>query len=348
MDNNKIEFIYWFAYYNTHSSSVIYRGKYPLEYFKKFKGINYYFVVPGYTPIRLINFLKSYLSALLFRKRNSLIVIQRVQSNFIYATLLKILIRIRNKDTIYDTDDADYLNVNPKTIYYFAEHCHKISAGSKKIAQHLSRFNNNILHITSPVFDLGIVKTYKSAIFTVGWIGEFDSEHKECLISIVFPAIKQLKFQLKFVLMGVTNKIDELFIKNYFHNYKNIIIEIPLNINWNDEIKIQKRITEFDVGIATLMNSEFQTSKSGIKAKQYMNNGVPVLSSNLPENNSVVVDGYNGYFCDTTEDFIERLNKIYFMNNSEYFKLSENARKSIENFDYNKYYRDLIRIKSIV
>jgi hypothetical protein len=39
-----------------------------------------------------------------------------------------------------------------------------------------------------------------------------------------------------------------------------------------------------------------QLSKSGIKAKQYMNNGVPVLSSNLPENNTVVIDGFNVFF----------------------------------------------------
>ena len=77
-----------------------------------------------------------------------------------------------------------------------------------------------------------------------------------------------------------------------------------------------------------------------------MNNGVPVLSTNLPENNTVVVEGVNGYFCTTTNDFIERLNQFYKMSNSDYLQFSKNARKSISNFDHNKYFTDFERIKN--
>ena len=90
-------------------------------------GVENYFVVPSYKPKEIYLFLKAYLSALIFRKPNSLIVIQKVQSNFIYANLLKILVKIRKKDTVYDLDDADYLETNPKTIYFFSKNCEKIS-----------------------------------------------------------------------------------------------------------------------------------------------------------------------------------------------------------------------------
>jgi hypothetical protein len=146
LDNKKIEFIYWFAYYNLDSPSVRYRAKYPLDFFKEEKGIDSYLVVPSYSISGILLFLKAYLSALFFRKRNSLIVIQRVQSNFIYAGLLKLLVRIRRKDTVYDLDDADYLEENQKTIFYFVKNCAKISAGSNAIAAYLSRFNHQIVH----------------------------------------------------------------------------------------------------------------------------------------------------------------------------------------------------------
>jgi glycosyltransferase involved in cell wall biosynthesis len=347
LKSKKIEFIYWFAYYNLDSPSVRYRAKYPLDFFRERKGVDSYLVIPGYSPPAVYLFLKAFFSALLFRKENSLIVIQRVQSNFIYASLLKLLIRVRKQDTVYDLDDADYLEVNPDTIYYFAKHCEKISAGSKQIAKHLSQYNPRVVHTTSPIVDLGIVKTKRNTVFTIGWIGGFGGEHKDSLIKVVFPALKELTFQLKLILIGVQTLDDSEFIRKYFRENVNIEVEIPFGIDWNDESDIQNRIALFDVGIATLTNTEYQISKSGIKAKQYMNNGVPVLSTDLPENNSIVVDGINGYFCTTISDYKERLVQFYNMNDADYLQFSKNARKSISSFDHNKYFEDFEKIKSI-
>lgn len=345
LQHKKIAFIYWFAYYNLDSPSVRYRAKYPLDFFRERLGIESSLIVPGYSPKGIFLFLKAYFSALFFRKENSLIVIQRVQSNFIYATLLKLLIRLTNKDTIYDLDDADYLEVNPQTIYFFSKYCEKVSSGSQQIEKHLSRFNNQIFHTTSPIVDLNIVKKHKNSIFTIGWIGGFVGDHKNSLIEYVFPAIKELTFPLKLIVIGITKLDDVTFLKKYFQDNPNIEIEIPLDINWNDETEIQKRIVLFDVGIATLVNSEFQRSKSGIKAKQYMNNGVPVLSSDLPENNTVVVDGVNGYFCSSTNDFKEKLNHFFNMPDTDYLQFSKNARESIRNFDHYKYFTEFEKIK---
>lgn len=317
-----------------------------MEFFNEKKNVGNYLVVPSYRPKGIYLFLKAYFSALFFRKPDSLIVIQRVQSRFIYSTLLKLLVRIKKQDTVYDLDDADYLEVNPKTIYFFVKHCEKISAGSKQIEKYLSQFNKQIIHTTSPIVDLEIVKTSRNSIFTIGWIGGFGGNHKDSLIELVFPALKELNFQLKFIVLGVLKVEDVEFVKNYFKDHSNIEIEVPLEIDWQDESEIQKRIVLFDVGLATLTNSEMQLSKSGIKAKQYMNNGVPVLSTNLPENNTVVVEGVNGYFCSTTNDFKERLNQFHKMTDTDYLEFSKNARESICNFDHNKYFSDFEEIKN--
>lgn len=331
------KFIYWFAYYNLDSPSVRYRAKYPLDFLKSHKGVESYLVTPSYSFVGILLFLKAYFGALFFRKKDSLIIIQRVQSNFIYANLLKFLVRIRNKNTIYDLDDADYLEVDPKTIYFFAKNCEKISAGSRAIARYMSQFNDNIVHTTSPIVDLEIVKTNRNPIFTIGWIGGFGGEHKESLIELVFPALYELSFDFKFVIIGVIKPEDRTFIYNFFQDKSNIEIEIPVEIDWNNELDIQERIALFDLGIATLTSSELQLCKSGIKAKQYMNNGVPVLSNNLPENNAVVVDGHNGFFCDTIADYKERLTQFKNMSDSDYFWYSENARQSIVHFDHTRY-----------
>ncbi|MBK6642378.1 MAG: glycosyltransferase [Bacteroidetes bacterium] len=342
----KIEFIYWFAYYNFDSPSVRYRARYPLDYFGRKFNVGSYLVVPGYTLKKIAYFLKVYFSVLLFRRKNSLIVIQRVQSNFIYATLLKFLVRVRRQNTVYDLDDADYLEVNPETIFYFVKYCQLVSAGSRQIETYLSRFSNHIVHTTSPIVDLEIVKKSRNSIFTIGWIGGFGGEHKKSVIDFVFPAIKALNFPLKLIVMGVQNSEDIDFIENYFCTNLKVEVEIPLNIDWNDEAAIQHKIVAFDIGIATLTNSELQLSKSGIKAKQYLNNGVPVLSTNLPENNSVVVEGVNGYFCTTVNDFRDKFILFRNMADTDYLRFVENARKSVANFDHNKYFHDFEKMIS--
>lgn len=332
----KPKFIYWFAYYNYDSPSVRYRAKYPLEYFKEKYGINNYLVTPGYSPSRIASFAIAYLSALLNLHKNSLIVIQRVNSNFIYSNLLKLLVKIRKHNTVYDLDDADYLENNSKTLYYFAKNCKFISAGSKLIADQLSYLNNNIIHSSSPISDLGIVKNKRNDLFTIGWIGGFGGEHKESLVKLIFPALKELDFNFRFFLLGA-NDNNSTYVRKYFSNFENIKVEIPLNVDWKNEVLIQKTVSSFDIGIATLINSEMQKSKSGIKAKQYMNNGVPVLSTNLPENNSVIIHGKNGFFCSNTKEFKERLIEFHNMSDDDYEYYSKNAKSSVEKFNYDFY-----------
>ncbi len=346
MQEKELNFIYWFAYYNFDSPSVRYRAKYPLEYIKKEYGIDYYLIIPGYSLAIIIRFIIAYFSAMFLPKKGSLIVIQRVNSNFIYSKLLKLLVKIKKQDTVYDIDDADYLVYNPKTIYYFAKECKTISAGSRKIKEHLSQFNSRIVHNTSTIVDLNIVKKKRNDLFTIGWIGGFGGEHKDSLIKVVFPALIELDFNFKLVIIGVYKDSDSELITNYFNKNKNIKVEIPRNVDWQDEVDIQNRIATFDIGIATLLDTEIQKSKSGIKAKQYMNNGVPVLSTNLPENDSVIIEGENGFFCSEPLDFKQKITEFHNMSETEYNYYSSNARNSIKNFNHEKYLSTFRKIKA--
>ncbi len=59
-EGNKLEFIYWFAFYNLNSASVRYRAKYPLDFLKKNQNINSYLVIPSYTTKGIYTFLKAF------------------------------------------------------------------------------------------------------------------------------------------------------------------------------------------------------------------------------------------------------------------------------------------------
>lgn len=335
-------FVYWFAFYNPDSPSVRYRGQYPLEYLRKTEGIESYFVYPGYKLTIILNFLRAYLSALLFRKKDSVIVIQKVHSNFIYANLLKFLVIVRKSNTIYDIDDADYIIFPPANIYWFCRNCSSVMAGSREIADTLRKYNENVFFNTSPVHSLNIVKKKKNEIIHIGWIGGFGGDHKISMIAQFLPALANIPFKVKLSLLGVQEENDRTFLQEMFSRNGNVELHIPQDIPWHNEQWIQNSIAEFDLGIATLVDNQFQRSKSGFKAKQYLLNGVPVLSTNLPENNSVVEDGINGYFCNDPRDFLERIIQFQNMSADEFLKFTNRCTQSATKFSQHTFCTEMV------
>ncbi len=337
---SNIRHIYWFAHYNLNSPSVRYRGKYALDYLKEHYGIGYSFCYPGYRPLTIAQFLKGYFSAL-FRRSASLVVVQRVHSNRIYANALKILIRIRPANTVYDLDDADYLEHPEKTIRHFLQNCSICTMGSKELISYANKLNPRIVYQTSPTCEIGHYKTHRNSILNIGWIGCFGGGHKESLLRYLFPAIRNLPFRIKLTILGVSSNEEKTWLHSTYNNGR-ILLETPADINWLDEEELQKRLSGFDIGIATLLDDELHRSKSAFKLKQYLTCGVPVLSSEIGENRYFLKDGINGFFCNTPNDFRKRIIQIHEMKDSEYIKICNSARESSLAFNLDKYVRNLI------
>lgn len=341
-------FVYWFAFYNPDSPSVRYRGQYPLEYLRKSEGIESYFVYPGYKFAVILNFLRAYFSALLFRKKDSVIVIQKVHSNFIYANLLKLLVLVRKSNTVYDIDDADYLIFPPENIFWFCRNCSSVMAGSKEIANKLRNYNENVFFNTSPTPSVNVVKKQKNEILHIGWIGGFGGDHKDSMLTQFLPALTHIPFKVKLTLLGVQEENDRALLQHTFIGNEKVELNIPRDIPWCDERWIQTTIAGFDIGIATLIDNEFQRSKSGFKAKQYLNNGVPVLTTNLAENNSVVIDGVNGFYCNNPEDFYERIVQFQHMPEDEYQDFILQTNQSTDLFSHTLYSSQLLMRDNLV
>ena len=314
-----------------------YRGKYVLDFFKSNYGVNSYLILPSHRLSTVLFFIRAYLSALIFPKKDSLVVIQSVYTKSLYAAELKLLVRVRKQICIYDLDDADYLRYPPENIYWFLKNCSAVTLGSSELVKNLSKYNKRTLLITCPVPDLKIVKQEKNKVLTIGWIGDFTKGHKQSLLETFFPALIDLPFAIKLILVGAERKEEYKFLLEYFKDNKNIDVEILQGVDWQNEISIQQRIATFDVGIATLIDTEFYRSKSAFKLKQYLNNGVPVLSSNIAENNVFIEHGSNGFLCDTPGDFRNWIIEFNNMSAEDYKLFSVNARKSVHNFDLANY-----------
>ena len=339
----KISHIYWFAHYNPEGPCVRYRGIYFLDHLRDRYGITSSFVYPGYHWQNILHFMRVWFSVLLFRRKDSLIVFQKIYTNGIYANSLKFLLFFQKKHTIYDIDDAYYLKFPSSTIHHFLRRTRTVIAGSLELQQYCLRFNPNVYLNPSPVIPHRVYETQLNDMLAVGWIG-FYNAHRDSLMKLFFPALQSLGFPVHLTLLGVTNPAHNQEIRDHFAGKKNVVIEIPERIPWRDEDWIYERISGFRIGISPLLDNEYNRSKSAFKLKQYLSCRVPVLGSRVGENDRVILDGKNGFFCDTPAQFAERLLFFSRMPDDEYRQFREEALKSSEEHSMERYGCEFMRI----
>jgi len=291
-----------------------------------------------------------YFSALLFHRKDSVIIIQKVFTNGIYANALKFLVIARKKNTVFDLDDAEYVRHPAGTLNFFLKNCSSVTVGSNSLKDYALKFNKNVFLNTSPVISHNYLKSAKNERLAIGWIGDFGNgnksfypfSHKKSLFELFFPSLEKITIPVKLVLLGISNKIDNEEIRAYFSENKNLELEIPEKIDWQDEDWVYDKIKDFDIGIAPMVDHEFNRAKSAFKVKQYLSCGVPVLASSTGENASFVKHGINGFLCDSPEDYTRYLNHFARISPDDYKIMSDNAFNSSLNFRTGNYCEKLI------
>ncbi len=305
----RVKHIYWFSYFNLEEPSVRYRAKFPLELLLSAHGITSSLIIPGYDAKNLCRFLQVYFSVLFFRKKDSVIVFQKIFTRGIYAQALKFLLFFRRKNTLYDIDDAEYVRRPAETIHYFMKHCAACTAGSQALVAYIHKFNSRAYLLTSPVIDHGFTwQRHKEAPvepMSIGWIGYYGA-HRKSLTSLLFPAICELPFPVTLHLLGVEGIAEMEEIQAIFQDARHVSLNMPQEIDWLDEHSIYAILCTLDIGVAPLIDNEFNRPKSAFKLKQYLSCGVPALASPVGENNAFLHHGCNGFFCTTPDDFREK------------------------------------------
>lgn len=340
----EIKHIYWFSYFNLSEPSVRYRAKYPLEQLQSQYGITSSVVLPERNLHGIWQFIKVFLSALLFRKKDSLIVFQKIYTNGLYAKTLQLLLLLSPCNTLYDIDDAEYTRRPAGTIHYFMKKCTACTVGSAALANYARQFNTEVALLTSPVIEHGVSRAPDN-VFTVGWIGYYGA-HRESLTRLLFPALQKTDFPVRLKLLGVAGSEEREEIRNYFSNKPNISLDMPADIDWQNEYAVYRHVASFDVGVSPLTDTEFNRAKSAFKLKQCLSCGIPVLGSSVGENLRFLKDGVNGYLCDSPDDYYENICRLQQLPAAAYSLLSENAKQSITQFSIAHYCAALLSFYS--
>lgn len=174
---------------------------------------------------------------------------------------------------------------------------HMVTVSTEPLAEAMSRFNPNVVvlpnHIDDRMFD---IQRPRRDRLTVGWAGG-DSHKRDW--QMVAPRIRRF--------LDRNPDVD-------FHAIgQNYLPENKIQgrwTSWSADLFDYYRTIDFDIGIAPLISSRFNRSKSAIKALEYAALGIPVIASDEPPYQPFVVDGVTGFLVSREHEWEARLRDL--------------------------------------
>jgi len=209
---------------------------------------------------------------------------------------------------VYETDD-DILRPDTSSglshlidvgIQDTIRHCLRISdmvtTSTEVLAEQLRQHNPNVVVLPNFVHgDVLYIDRKKNERVTIGWAGGMSH-----LVDWVEPAdaIRDV----------LTDDVDFHFLGV---DYAPLLRHPHTRYTpWRIDVWEYYRNIDFDIGLAPLADTPFNSCKSHIKALEYMALGIPVIASDVPAYNEMVVDGVTGYLVSSPDQWRARLHEL--------------------------------------
>lgn len=335
---NQTHALVWFNFYSKEAPSVRYRATYVLNHLKEFHGITFQHLTPSKKVRTVLNFWRLILHLLITRKKHT-VVIQRVSGFGWYSKTLKFLVkRTRHKhDFFYDLDDAIYEEMeDDRQIRWFMEHVHHVVVGSEELKHYALQFNPNSVIITTAVVPTpSITHISSEGLFTVGFIGCYWGTHYQNMRDLVMPALSKVNFPVVLEIIGAEKPLERQLTRDYFEKTAVTVVFKTIQ-NWSDESEINAAMCHWQLGLAPLNNTVVCRAKSAFKVKQYLNLGIPAVSTKVGENNVFIQDKVNGFLFDDPAQLSEVLHFYYTLSTEERSVYSKAAKRSSNQFQLGK------------
>lgn len=268
---------------------------------------------PGKLGLKLIFLIMSTLNRILdlFRTmKYDIVVIHREAFPFGPPIFEWIVAKLIKKPCIYDFDDAIYLKETspynkiidflktPSKTAEIIKMCKHTIAGNSYLENYAKNFTNKVTVIPTPIDTEKYspqAKANKPDTIVVGWIGSHTTARYLLPLRSAFSKLKTNNPQLEIKLVGLGALGSHFPEANC--------------IDWklDDEISV---LRSFDMGIMPLPDDEWTRGKCGFKLIQYMAIAIPVICSPVGANKEIVIDGYNGIFAESEEEWIRAIQKL--------------------------------------
>jgi glycosyltransferase involved in cell wall biosynthesis len=224
---------------------------------------------------------------------------------------LERLLRLRNKNIIFDIDDSIYLPdkeeggligwvkkfVKKKEVVSVLRVAKCVIAENNYIKNFVQKYCKEVYVITGPI---DTVKNFTketqegSGEVTIGWIGTPSTTPYLKMLDNVFQQLHR-KYNIRVMLIGAAPySIDGVEVQS---------------ISWNEKTEVQE-LHKFDIGVMSMPDNEWTRGKVGCKMLQYMANAIPSVVSYTPTTAEVIENGINGFLASSEEEWIEKLSSL--------------------------------------
>jgi glycosyltransferase involved in cell wall biosynthesis len=299
-----------FCYSNQRSASVRYRVLIPLAQLRSQNKAKTYLIYPGYTPKKILKFAWALYQCLFLLCAKDAVLLHKIYSNGIYQRFLMLMLRFTQARIIYDIDDAEWWRSDVNGMHQLIRCCDQLHVGSVSLREYFSYLNKPVYVLTSCVNTSSHLAEPTLETFKMGWIGGYNSQeqatpfaHKRAILEMLLPALSELTFPIELILLGVERSADRLELQELQKDkYPHVQMTILNVTSWEQEEIINQVISQWDLGIALMIDHPFNHAKSAFKAKQYMNCGVPVLGNAIGSNDHFITPGATGYLVNQPAD----------------------------------------------
>ena len=277
----------------------------------------------------VLPFQKGFLKKLkLFKSASKydILFIQRKRFSFLWLKY----IRKNARKIVYDFDDSVmYRNSkasNPesntrvkmfKNMVNVSDH---VIAGNEYLQKNTTPYTHNITIIPSPIdMTLYPQKKYseENGNITLGWIGATGSIHYLEKMKPMFETLGRRNGNVKLKIICDT-----------FFDCESMVVDKK---NWSEKDEVTD-IQSLDIGLMPLLDDPWSHGKCGLKILQCLAVGVPVVCSPAGINREIVEDGVHGFWANTQEEWIEKLEILINDNDLRRRMGMEGRKKVIEHY----------------
>ena len=239
-------------------------------------------------------------------------------------------IRMNARKIVYDFDDSVMYrnskavraesNTRTKMFKNMINASDYVIAGNEYLKRNTAPYTDNVTNIPSPIdMTLYTQKEYseQNDNITLGWIGAHGSIHYLEKMRSVFEILGKRHNNLKLKIVCDT-----------FFDCEDMVVEKKF---WNEKDEAED-IKSFDIGLMPLLDDPWSHGKCGLKILQCLATGVPVVCSPAGINREIVEDSVHGFWANTPEEWIERLEILINDHNLRKRMGMEGRKKVIEHY----------------
>ena len=252
-----------------------------------------------------------------------------VQKWVLNRHIFKVLQQI-NPHIIVDFDDAIYTAQTHATTLgqptkrlglshfdYMLQTCRRVVVCNEELANYAHQFTKAV-SILPTVVDTAVYTPIQSTQpqITLGWVGSKSTLPYLTFLEPTFANLhKTYGKKIKLTVVCDTPYISQSDLQIY-------------NVLWTLEEEV-RAIQQFDIGLMPLSDDAWSRGKCGFKAIQCMATGAPVVVSSVGMNKRLVIDGINGFWANTQEEWTHCLSQLI-ASNALRAQMGQRGRQTIQ------------------